>query len=58
MGDAEAPLAAGVIQQVVAPELAGLRLDQVLARLVPALSRARLKSWIDAGRVDTGMLAA
>ncbi|HEX7328921.1 MAG TPA: RluA family pseudouridine synthase [Casimicrobiaceae bacterium] len=51
-GDAEVPLAAGVIHHVVAPELAGLRLDQVLAHLVPALSRARLKAWIDAGRVE------
>ena len=31
--------------------LAGLRLDQALARSLPAYSRARLKSWIDAGAV-------
>lgn len=41
-----------VIRRVVPPEHSGLRLDQVLARLVPELSRARLKSWIDAGRVE------
>ncbi|MGH8226451.1 MAG: 23S rRNA pseudouridine(1911/1915/1917) synthase RluD [Steroidobacteraceae bacterium] len=32
-------------------ELAGLRLDQALARVLPQYSRARLKSWIDAGAV-------
>ncbi|HEX8741304.1 MAG TPA: RluA family pseudouridine synthase [Casimicrobiaceae bacterium] len=51
-GDADAPLEAGTIRRVVTRELAGLRLDRVLAYLVPALSRARLKSWIDAGRVE------
>ncbi|MGH8802057.1 MAG: RluA family pseudouridine synthase [Casimicrobiaceae bacterium] len=33
------------------PDHAGLRLDQALAQLMPGLSRARLKSWIDSGRV-------
>jgi len=32
-------------------ELAGLRLDQALARLMPEYSRSRLKAWIDAGGV-------
>lgn len=32
-------------------ELAGLRLDQALARLLPDYSRSRLKHWIEAGRV-------
>ncbi len=32
-------------------ELAGLRLDQALARVLPQYSRARLKSWIDLGSV-------
>ncbi len=31
--------------------LAGLRLDQALARLLPQYSRARIQSWIAAGRV-------
>ena len=31
--------------------LAGLRLDQALARALPQYSRARLKSWIDLGAV-------
>lgn len=35
----------------VPPALAGLRLDQALARLLPAHSRSRLKDWIDEGRV-------
>ncbi len=35
----------------VPPSLAGLRLDQALARLLPGHSRSRLKGWIDAGRV-------
>ena len=32
-------------------ELAGLRLDQALARLLPEHSRSRIRTWIDAGRV-------
>jgi 23S rRNA pseudouridine1911/1915/1917 synthase len=38
----------------VPPELAGLRLDQALARLLPEHSRSRLKEWIEAGRVSLG----
>jgi 23S rRNA pseudouridine1911/1915/1917 synthase len=38
----------------VPPELAGLRLDQALARLLPEHSRSRLKEWIEAGRVTLG----
>jgi 23S rRNA pseudouridine1911/1915/1917 synthase len=34
------------------PELAGLRLDQALARLLPQYSRSRLQGWIDAGAVQ------
>jgi 23S rRNA pseudouridine1911/1915/1917 synthase len=30
----------------------GLRLDQALARLLPAHSRSRIRTWIDAGRVS------
>jgi 23S rRNA pseudouridine1911/1915/1917 synthase len=33
-------------------ELAGLRLDQALARLLPEHSRSRIRTWIDAGRVS------
>ena len=36
----------------VPAELAGLRLDQALARLLPEHSRSRLRSWIDAGHVS------
>ena len=32
-------------------ECAGLRLDQALARLLPAFSRSRLTGWVRAGRV-------
>jgi 23S rRNA pseudouridine1911/1915/1917 synthase len=35
----------------LSPELAGLRLDQALARALPQYSRARLQGWIDAGAV-------
>jgi len=38
----------------IPPELAGLRLDQALARLMPEHSRSRLKTWIDAGGVTVG----
>jgi 23S rRNA pseudouridine1911/1915/1917 synthase len=33
------------------PEVAGMRLDQALARLLPQYSRSRLTSWIEAGAV-------
>jgi len=32
-------------------DCAGLRLDQALARLLPAHSRSRIRTWIDAGNV-------
>src|SRR5690625_1257553 len=32
-------------------ELAGLRLDQGLARALPEYSRSRIRQWIDAGEV-------
>jgi 23S rRNA pseudouridine1911/1915/1917 synthase len=35
----------------LALELAGMRLDQALARALPQYSRARLKGWIDLGAV-------
>jgi 23S rRNA pseudouridine1911/1915/1917 synthase len=36
----------------IGAEMAGLRLDQALARALPQYSRARLQSWIDAGAVQ------
>jgi 23S rRNA pseudouridine1911/1915/1917 synthase len=43
---------ASVPQELTIPaDLAGLRLDQALARLIPEHSRNRIRSWIDAGRV-------
>ncbi|MEQ5838327.1 RluA family pseudouridine synthase [Paraburkholderia acidicola] len=60
-GDALAPLAmvsaaagsAETAPRVVAvpPELAGERLDKVLAKVFPEFSRNRLQSWIEAQRV-------
>jgi 23S rRNA pseudouridine1911/1915/1917 synthase len=35
----------------IAAQMAGLRLDQALARSLPQYSRARLQSWIEAGAV-------
>lgn len=35
-------------------DLAGLRLDQALARLMPEHSRSRIRTWIDAGCVVIG----
>jgi len=36
---------------VATPEVAGLRLDQALARLFPSYSRSRLKEWVLGGKV-------
>jgi 23S rRNA pseudouridine1911/1915/1917 synthase len=36
----------------LSPALAGLRLDQALARALPQYSRARLQGWIEAGAVQ------
>lgn len=48
-----AAAAAGSIPRelTIPGDLAGLRLDQALARLIPEHSRSRIRSWIDAGRV-------
>lgn len=35
-------------------ELSGLRLDQVVARLLPAYSRGRMQAWIEAGQITVG----
>src|SRR6185503_8733060 len=45
------------ITQTVPDELAGMRLDQALARMLPEHSRTRLKSWIDAGHVTVDAAA-
>jgi 23S rRNA pseudouridine1911/1915/1917 synthase len=39
------------IDLTIPPELAGQRLDSVLARLMPEHSRTRIKGWIEAGEV-------
>jgi 23S rRNA pseudouridine1911/1915/1917 synthase len=47
-----APAATSAPQEFrIASELAGLRLDQALARLMPEHSRSRIRAWIDAGGV-------
>jgi 23S rRNA pseudouridine1911/1915/1917 synthase len=45
------PLDDAMLEAVVAPELAGQRLDKVAALLFEDFSRARLQSWIGAGRM-------
>src|SRR3954471_14529709 len=39
---------------IVPHALAGRRLDQAAAELLPEYSRSRLKSWIDAGQLTVG----
>ena len=41
----------GTLALTVPDDLAGMRLDQALARLLPSHSRSRLKAWIEAGQV-------
>ena len=43
-----------VIDFKISPEMAGLRLDSALARLLPAHSRTRIKGWIEDGAVLVG----
>jgi 23S rRNA pseudouridine1911/1915/1917 synthase len=46
-----------VVDLTIPPELAGLRLDSALARLMPEHSRTRIKGWIDAGSVKVDRVA-
>ena len=46
------------ITETVPYELAGLRLDQVLAELFSDYSRSKLQTWIKAGRVEVNDLVA
>jgi len=44
--------AAAPVLELMAPvDCAGMRLDQVLSRLLPEYSRSRLQNWVDAGSV-------
>jgi 23S rRNA pseudouridine1911/1915/1917 synthase len=43
--------AAPVLELTAPPDCAGMRLDQVLTRLLPEYSRSRLQHWVDAGSV-------
>src|ERR1700689_5250256 len=47
-----------VFELEIPHELAGLRLDSALARLLPEHSRTRIKAWIEAGQVQVGRLPA
>jgi 23S rRNA pseudouridine1911/1915/1917 synthase len=47
-----------LVELTIPPELAGLRLDSALARLMPEHSRTRIKGWIDAGAVKIDRVAS
>ncbi len=53
MTDSPQPAPSQFLRIEAAPEHAGLRLDQFLARVLPGHSRARLQQWIAHGRVTT-----
>src|SRR5262245_65600439 len=44
-------------QLALSPELAGRRLDQALAQLLPQYSRTRIQRWIEEGAVRVDGLA-
>ena len=46
------------LELTVPSELAGLRLDQALARLLPQHSRSRISAWMRSGEVHVGGAAA
>lgn len=46
-----------VLELEIPQELAGMRLDSALARLLPEHSRTRIKAWIEAGEVQVGRLS-
>jgi 23S rRNA pseudouridine1911/1915/1917 synthase len=48
------PAGGSHLRLVVPPELAGLRLDQALARLLPQHSRSRISGWMRAAQVRVG----
>jgi 23S rRNA pseudouridine1911/1915/1917 synthase len=52
------PAARASRELTIPSELAGSRLDQALARLLPEHSRSRIRTWIDAGRVTVAGEAA
>ena len=48
-----------IVRRLSVPaELAGRRLDQAAAALLPEFSRSRLRTWIDAGELTVGGHAA
>jgi 23S rRNA pseudouridine1911/1915/1917 synthase len=56
-GDSMLPDAAPILLKLT-PDACGLRLDKVLATLVPQYSRSRLQQWIESGRVTVDGEAA
>jgi 23S rRNA pseudouridine1911/1915/1917 synthase len=54
----ENSLTDGAYRVVVPPELAGMRLDLALARLLPQFSRSRLQEWMRCGHVKINDAAA
>ena len=48
------PAAAGILECTVPAELAGLRVDQALARMFPEHSRSRLQAWLAGGHIRIG----
>jgi 23S rRNA pseudouridine1911/1915/1917 synthase len=56
-GDNMLPDAAPILLKLT-PDACGLRLDKVLATLVPQYSRSRLQQWIESGRVTVDGEAA
>lgn len=56
-GDSMLPDAVPILLKLT-PDACGLRLDKVLATLVPQYSRSRLQQWIESGRVTVDGEAA
>src|ERR1700682_3064800 len=56
-GDNMLPDAAPILLKLT-PDACGLRLDKVLATLIPQYSRSRLQQWIESGRVPVDGEAA
>jgi 23S rRNA pseudouridine1911/1915/1917 synthase len=49
------PSVTRIVRSLAVPvELAGRRLDQAMAALLPEFSRSRLRTWIDAGELTVG----
>ena len=56
--DADASATANLQRFIVPDDCAGMRFDQVLAKLLPEYSRSRLQEWIVAGQASLNGVAA